>query len=106
MDTNSYDQITVSEVILGDKKKWLYEGILVDASVYENRVIDVILPNNVELEIIEAEPSLKNATVTGSFKKAVLQGQIHVNVPQYLSVGDKIVVKTECASFVRKAKNN
>jgi elongation factor P len=67
--------------------------------------LSIELPTTVILEIEQTDPVIKGATATASFKPAILSNGVRVLVPPYLTTGEKIVVKTEDASFVERAKS-
>lgn len=104
MDPSSYEQIMIDNDILGDKLPFLEDGMEVKVDYYKDKPIFINLPANVVMEVVETEPVIKGATVTSSFKPAILANGVKVMVPPYLKSGEKIVVKTEDASFVERAK--
>lgn len=104
MDPNSFEQILVDSEIMGDKFPFLEDGMNVKVEFYKEKPVFVVLPNTVILEVVETEPVIKGATVTSSFKPAILSNGVKISVPPYLVVGEKVVVKTEDASFVERAK--
>lgn len=104
MDPSSYEQIMIDNDLLGDKLPFLEDGMEVKVDYYKEKPVFVELPANVVVEVAETEPVIKGATVTSSFKPAMLTNGVKVMVPPYLTAGEKIVVKTEDASFVERAK--
>ena len=65
---------------------------------------EIILPENIVLEVIEADAVVKKQTATSSYKPATLERNIKTLVPPFIDVGDKIVISTLDASYVEKAK--
>jgi len=104
MNQESYDQISIHKDILGDKAAFLQDGMIVTLESYEESPINLMLPDTVILEIIEAEPVVKGQTASSSYKPAILENNVRVMVPPFISSGTKIVVRTEDATYVERAK--
>ncbi|MDX2050718.1 MAG: elongation factor P [Rickettsiaceae bacterium] len=104
MDSVSFDQINLSEEILGDRLPFLQADMEVKLEFFGEKPLNVILPNTLVLEISSTEPVIKGATVTSTYKPAILENGIKVMVPSYIESGQKIVVKTEDVSYVERAK--
>jgi elongation factor P len=104
MDTETYDQITIPSDILEEKVAFLQDGMVVTVESYEDQPLNLILPETVVLEIVEAEPVVKGQTAASSYKPAIMNNGIRVMVPPFVEVGDKIIVKTEDSSYVERAK--
>tara|TARA_Y100001970_G_scaffold154466_1_gene189307 strand:- start:5812 stop:6381 length:570 start_codon:yes stop_codon:yes gene_type:complete len=105
MDPNTFDQIEISnDVISMDQSKYLNENELIKIQLYENKPVSIILPENIILEVIEADAVVKKQTATSSYKPATLERNIKTLVPPFIDVGDKIVISTLDASYVEKAK--
>ena len=98
------DQITIDKGILDDRLLFLENGMMVTVEFYEEKPLNVILPFTIICEIAETDPVMKGATVTSSYKPAVLTNGVIVKVPPYLTAGEKIVIKTEDSSYVERAK--
>lgn len=104
MNNDTYDQFEVSGDFLGQKAKYLQDGMQVKIEMYEERVLGVELPEKVILEVVETEPVLKGQTVTSSYKPAILENGIRTDVPPFIDAGTKIVVRTEDSTYVERAK--
>lgn len=104
MDLESFEQLYLSKEFLGEKSAYLADGMQVEVEFFEDEALSIELPNTVIAKVVETEPHIKGATVTSSFKPAILENGIKVMVPPYLSVDEMIVVKTEDDSFVERAK--
>lgn len=105
MDNQTFEQISVSKEILDEKLPFLTENMNVKVEFYNEKPLSIELPATVILEIIETDPVIKGATATASYKPATLANGVKVKVPQYLAIGEKIVVKTEDLTYVERAKN-
>jgi elongation factor P len=105
MDTESYEQFDLGKEDLGDSAAYLVDGIEGVRSVsVQGRLVDVQLPNTVDLLVTEADPAIKGATAQAQLKKAVCETGIEVMVPPYIVMGEKIRVDTRDGHFVERAK--
>jgi elongation factor P len=105
MDPASYEQIAVSEDVIGEQGAFLADGMLVYLKTFEGAAIAIELPARVTLEIVETEPVVKGQTASSSFKTAKLSNGVKTMVPPHIGVGTRVVVMTEDASYVERAKD-
>lgn len=105
MDSETFDQIQINKSLLGDKIHFLKDNMNLILETYQEDPISVILPETVVLEVVEAEPVVKGQTAAASYKPAILENGIRVMVPPFIEAGIKIIVRTEDASYVERAKN-
>lgn len=105
MDNENFEQIYLEKDIMGDSLPFLQDGMMVQVEFHNNEPLSVELPQTIVAEIVETDPVIRGATVTSSFKPAILDNGIKVMVPSYITTGEKIVVKTEDKSFVERSKN-
>lgn len=104
MDPTNYEQILLSKDLAGDMAAFLQDGMTLAVEFYGEEPLNISLPSTVILEVVETDPVIKGATATSSFKPAILSNGVRVMVPPYLVTGEKIVVKTEDATYVERAK--
>ena len=104
MDPTSFEQILLSNKLLGDKLPFLTDGMNVDVEFYQETPLSIKLPKTVIVEVVETDPVIKGSTVTSSYKPAILANGLKASVPPYLVTGEKIVVKTDDLTFVERAK--
>ncbi len=104
MNKENFEQISLSEDVLGDREGFLTDNMDVVLEFIEGVPVGVTLPTSVVLEITEAEPSIKGQTVTTSYKPAMLSNGMKIQVPPFVNVGDKVVVATEDCTYVERAK--
>jgi elongation factor P len=105
MDQSTFDQVEVSKTAIDeDMLPFLQESMLVTIEFFEGAAINFTLPETVVLEICETDPVIKGSTATASAKSAKLSNGVVIKVPQYLTSGEKIVVKTADRSFVERVK--
>jgi elongation factor P len=104
MDQQSYEQISVHQDILGEKVAYLQDSMIVTVESYEENPINIMLPDTVVLEIVDAEPVVKGQTASSSYKPATMSNGMRVMVPPFISAGTKIVVKTDDNTYVERVK--
>ena len=104
MNQETFEQIQLPSDIVGESVQFLTEGMIVTICSYDGNPLSVSLPKTVVLEIVEAEPVVKGQTAASSYKPAVLSNGVKVMVPQHIESGIKIVVNTDDASYVERAK--
>ncbi|HTJ01481.1 MAG TPA: elongation factor P [Methylovirgula sp.] len=105
MNAETYDQIPVTQDVLGDQAVWLQEGMSCIVSIFNGAAVAIQLPPRVTLEITETEPAMKGQTASSSYKPAKLSNGQRVMVPPHISAGTKIIVQTEDGSYVERAKD-
>lgn len=105
MENETYEQISMDRAMLGeDGMKFLQENMTVHIGMCEEKPITINLPETVTMEITEADAVVKGQTASSSYKPAVLENGVKVLVPQFIAAGERIVVRTEDASYVERAK--
>ncbi|HKR09114.1 MAG TPA: elongation factor P [Gemmatimonadaceae bacterium] len=104
MNTENYDQLEIDEEVLGDNAQWMQAGMRIMAEYYEGRVIGIDLPNSLVLEIVDTAPVMKTATKTASTKPAKLENGVTVNVPEFVSTGEKVRVNPNTGEYMDRAK--
>lgn len=103
MDSETYEQIEFNRDFLGDQAAFLQDGMEVAVESYEGKLIGVKLPDQVTLEIVETEPTVKGQTAAASYKPAILENGVRVMVPPFVGTGEKIIVSTDDVTYVRRA---
>ena len=103
MNTENYEQIALSEEDLGDAAPWLNPGLKLQAEFYEGAPIGIDLPPSMELTVTQTEPSLKGATVSNVTKPAKLETGLVVQVPAFITEGEKIRVNTAEGTYQERA---
>jgi elongation factor P len=103
MDMENYEQIELASDFVGDQAQFLQDGMKTLVQLYEGKPIGIKLPVQVTLAIAEADPVLKGGTAAPSYKTAVLENGLKIQVPPFIGVGEKIIVATEDGVYVRRA---
>ncbi|PZX57204.1 elongation factor P [Cereibacter changlensis] len=105
MEPVSYDQVVVTEDVVGDQKVFLTEGLRVYLKTFNGVAIAIELPQKVTVEITETEPVVKGQTASSSYKPAMCTNGVRVMVPPHIGAGTRIVINTEDNSYVERAKD-
>ena len=100
MDMSTYEETRLTAKQIGDSRKYLKEGMEVSVVSWNERPLEVELPNSVVLEITQTDPGVKGDTATGGTKPAILETGAQVMVPLFLSIGEKIKVDTRNDSYL------
>lgn len=104
MDTESYEQIELPKEFLGDRAAFLQDGMMVTVDSYEGRALGVSLPDQVTLQIVEADPVVKGQTAASSYKPALLENGLRIMVPPFVAAGERVVVDTNEVTYIRRGE--
>ncbi|MDT0187506.1 elongation factor P [Microbacterium sp. ARD31] len=104
MDVQSYDQIEVTPEVVGDAKNFMLENQEAIVATNEGRVLFIELPASVELLIAETEPGLQGDRSTGGTKPATLETGHTIQVPLFITTGEKVKVDTRDSSYLGRVK--
>ena len=105
MDMETYDQIELAVDFVGeDQARFLQDGMKTLVQLYDGKPIGIKLPVQVILTVTEADPVLRGGTAAPSYKSAVLENGMKIQVPPFVSAGEKIIVATEDGSYIRRAE--
>jgi elongation factor P len=104
MNTETYEQIEMSAEDLGDAAAWLAGGLKLQVQFYEGKPIGVELPKTVRVKIVETQPQHKGATASSSYKPAVLENGVTVQIPPFIEQDDEIIVDPSENKYVERAK--
>ena len=102
MNPKTFEQIEIKKNILGEKGKLLIENLEVSVSFYNDNAISIELPNQVNCKIASTDAALKGQTVSSSYKPAILDNGIKIQVPPFIETEDEIILDTRTLDYVRK----
>ena len=102
MEPKSFEQIEIKKNLVGEKGKLLIENLEVSISFYNDSPISIDLPNQVNCKIKTTDVALKGQTVSSSYKPAVLDNGLSIQVPPFIEVEDEIIVDTRNLEYVKK----
>jgi elongation factor P len=103
MDMENYEQIELASDFVGDQAQFLQDGMKTLVQLYDGKPIGIKLPVQVTLTVAEADPVMKGGTAAPSYKTAMLENGLKIQVPPFIGAGEKIIVATEDGSYVRRA---
>jgi len=103
MNAETYEQINLQSEFVGERAKFLNDGMEVEVEFYEDKPISVALPDNVILAVEETEPVVKGQTAANSYKPATLENGVRTTVPPFIGVGERLIINTEDGSYVKRA---
>lgn len=102
MDNQSYEQLSLTEKQLGLRKSFLKDGMVVEALVMNDQLVDVSLPNFVELKVVKSEGAGKKETISPQAKIVVLETGYSIGVPTFIKEGDILKVDTRTGAYVER----
>ena len=104
MNTESFEQIHVSGEVLGDAVYYLIPNLVVKLEFYEGKPIGAVLPDTVDLKVVDTEPTVQKATASAVMKPAKLETGLTIQVPPFINNGDKVKVDTSEARYIQRAQ--
>lgn len=104
MEPESYEQVVVTEDIMGANKVYLQEGMRCWLKTFEGAPIAIEVPQKIVVEITETEPVVKGQTASSSYKPAMTDNGLRVMVPPHIGPGTRIVINTDDDSYVERSK--
>ena len=103
MDTDTFEQIHISSENLGDSVNYLIAEMVIQVEFYGSEPVGIELPQTVDLLVQDTSPAIKGATASAQLKPATLETGLVVQVPPFVSTGDKIRVNTETGEYLARA---
>jgi elongation factor P len=104
MDNETFDQISLSKDFMGDAVYYLQDGVTYTLESYRGNPMNLTPPLAMEFEVVEAETTLKGATVQASYKPAKLDNGMEIMVPPFIEMGNIIKVDTRDGSYIERAR--
>ena len=102
INNKTFEQISLKEKLIGEKFKFLKEGLEVKLGIYNDQPIKIDLPNQIECKIETTDAAIKGQTAASSYKPALLENGINILVPPFVESGDNIIVDTRTIEYVKK----
>ncbi len=102
INNKTFEQISLKQELMGEKSKFLSEGLEVKIGLYNDIPIKIDLPNQIESKIETTDVAIKGQTAASSYKPALLENGISILVPPFIEIGDKIIVDTRTIEYVKK----
>jgi elongation factor P len=104
MNTETYEQIHLTKQELGESVYYLVPNTVVKVEFFESKPIGVNLPDTIDLQVVETEPTVQKATASAVMKPARLETGLVIQVPPFINSGDKVKVDTSEARYVQRAQ--
>lgn len=104
MNTQNYEQLTLQDDVVGDSKDYLIPNMPVKIEYYDEKPIGVLIPDTVDLVVVETEPSIQKATASSVMKPAKLETGLVINVPPFVGTGDKVKVDTTEGRYIQRVQ--
>ena len=102
MDPKSFEQVEIKKDVVGEKGKLLTENLEVSISFYNENPITLNLPKQVNCLIQSTDVALKGQTVSSSYKPAILDNGLNIQVPPFIEAGDQVVIDTKNLEYIKK----
>ena len=102
MNPKSFEQINIKKDVVGEKGKMLTENLEVSINFYNDKPLIVELPNQVTCKVKTTDVALKGQTVSSSYKPAILENDMNIQVPPFIESGDTITIDTRTIKYVKK----
>ena len=103
MSQTNFEQVALADDVLGDSLLYLLTNTVLTVDFYEENPVGIELPNTVTLEVTDTEPGLRGATASASYKPAKMETGLVVQVPPFVSIGDKIQIDTRENKYLGRA---
>lgn len=103
MDTDTYEQLHITEEVLGDAVNYLVPDAVINVEFYGAEPVGIELPVTVDLTVEDTAPGIKGATASAQVKPARLETGLVVQVPPFVNPGDKVRVSTETGEYLSRA---
>ena len=105
INNENYEQVAVPSAMIGDDAVWLQENAECKLLMFDGKPVSIDLPARVTMAITATEPVVRGQTASSSYKPATVESGARVMVPPHIDVGTRIVINTEDASYVERAKD-
>ena len=104
MDNETYEQIELAREFVGERAAFLQDGMEVTVESYEGKPLGISLPDQVTLQIVEADPVVRGQTASSSYKPAKLENGLRIMVPPFIGAGERVLVDTNEVTYIRRAE--
>ena len=105
MDNQTFEQVSVTDNIIGKNVNFLKDGMNVDLLFDSSEILDIRLPAHVNLKVVETEPGIKGNTATGATKPAKVETEYLVQVPLFVVEGDILKIDTRTGEYIERLKS-
>ncbi|MFM7321934.1 MAG: elongation factor P [Armatimonadota bacterium] len=104
MDMETFEQVAVPLSLFAEREKYLKENTDVQVVTYKDDIVQVSVPDFMELEVAETEPGVRGDTASGGSKPATLETGAVIRVPFFVNIGDRVKVDTRSDTYLERVK--
>ena len=104
MDTETYDQLSFSQEIIGTSMDYLLPNSKVMVKYVDDKPVSIEVPASIDLTVVDTPPSIKGATATNQYKEATMETGLKVDVPPFIKPGEKIRIDTRTGEYLERVK--
>ena len=102
IDNKTFEQITLKKEMMGEKSKFLSEGLEVKIGIYNDKPIKIELPNQIQCKIERTDAAIKGQTAASSYKPALLENGVNILVPPFIESEDTVIIDTRTLEYIKK----
>ena len=102
MNPSSFEQLNLKKDTVGEKGRLLYENLEVSINFYNEKPLNITLPNQITCKIDTTDVALKGQTVSSSYKPAKLDNGLNIQVPPFIESGDTVLIDTRTMEYIKK----
>ena len=102
INPKTFEQTEITKDVVGEKGKLLIENLEVTISFHNDNPISIELPNQINCKISSTDAALKGQTVSSSYKPAILDNGIKIQVPPFVENGDEIILDSRTLEYIKK----
>jgi len=102
MNPKNFEQIEIKKNVVGEQGKLLSENLEVSVNFYNEEPISVEFPNQIKCIIETTDAALKGQTVSSSYKPAILNNGLNIQVPPFIESGDEIIIDSRNLEYIKK----
>jgi elongation factor P len=104
MHQENFEQIALQKDILGDAVDYLIPNMMVQLEFHDSKPIGILLPDTMDMMVVDTEPSIQKATASAVMKPAKLETGLVINVPPFIGNGDKVKVDTSEGRYIQRVQ--
>ena len=102
MNPSSFEQLNLKKNIVGEKGRLLHENLEIKINFYDEKPLNITLPNQITCKIDTTDVALKGQTVSSSYKPAKLENGLNIQVPPFIESGDTVIIDTRTMEYIKK----
>jgi elongation factor P len=101
-ENNPSDRFELPAEQVGESSKYLKPNSQLETAIFEEKIVNIILPIKMDFEVIEAPPAIKGNTASGGNKQATIETGAKINVPLFIEQGDIIRINTQTGQYTER----